>query len=54
MYVFYNDITVLDDGVYALTYYVDGDLTADVSADIPIRLFKVTTKAAVPAEVNQR
>jgi len=43
MYVFYNDITVLDDGVYALTYYVDGDLTADVSADIPIRLFKVTT-----------
>lgn len=52
MYVFYNDITVLDDGVYALTYDVDGDLTADVSADIPIRLFKVTTKAAVPAEVT--
>jgi len=52
MYVFYYQLLVNEDGVYALTYDIDGDGTADVSADIPLRLFKVTTKDAVPTEVT--
>lgn len=50
VYVFYNDITKDEDGVYALKYKIDP--TYEVSADIPIRLFKVTTKDAVPTDVT--
>ncbi len=49
-YVFYNDITVLDDGVYALTYEINS--TTTVSAGIPLQLFKVEPKDAVPTEVT--
>ncbi len=49
-YVFYNDILPDEDGVYTLTYQIDSD--NEVSAEIPLRLFKVEPKDAVPTEVT--
>jgi len=49
-YVFYSDILVNEDGVYALTYKIDDE--HEVSADIPLRLFKVEPKDTVPTEVT--
>ncbi len=50
-YAFYQDIvnTATVDGVYNLKYVID---TASVSAEIPLRLFKMTPKDAVPTEVT--
>jgi len=49
-YVFYNDILPDEDGVYTLTYQIDSN--NEVSAEIPLRLFKMTPKDAVPTEVT--
>lgn len=51
-YAFYKDIvnTATDDGVYTLKYEINS--TTTVSAEIPLRLFKMTPKDAVPTEVT--
>jgi len=50
MYVFYNEISAVEDGVYTLTYEIAPDNV--LSAEIPLQLFKVEPKDAVPAEVT--
>lgn len=52
VYAFYKDIvnTATDDGVYTLKYEINS--TTTVSAEIPLRLFKMTPKDAVPTEVT--
>lgn len=53
VYVFYNDIVALKDGTYSLTYKIDpADPDSKVSADIALKLFKMTPKDAVPTEVT--
>ncbi|HHY53780.1 MAG TPA: hypothetical protein GX499_11200, partial [Clostridiales bacterium] len=53
VYAFYNDIVKDEDGVYPLTYQIDPtNPDSKVSAEIPLRLFKVETKDAVPTEVT--
>jgi hypothetical protein len=50
VYVFYNEISAVEDGVYTLTYEIaPGNV---LSAEIPLQLFKVEPKDAVPAEVT--
>ncbi|NLG95541.1 MAG: hypothetical protein GX487_09395, partial [Acetomicrobium flavidum] len=51
-YAFYKDIVnkAKDDGVYTLKYEINS--TTTVSAEIPLRLFKMTPKDAVPTEVT--
>ena len=50
VYVFYNEISVVEDGVSTLTYEIaPGNV---LSAEIPLQLFKVEPKDAVPTEVT--